>query len=152
MNMEDFFKVADLGDVDRDPAYFLHAFQYGGLIFTFEESNGWPDLYRIAELDGTLLVDDAALEDLSEAESVDHLGACFLRAKYGDDLYDKAQRNPGAIVLELSDPESSVLAEIWQACDAAIDAWRKSPARVAYLKAEQEQADRESAMMQDTDM
>lgn len=32
------------------------------------------------------------------------------------------------------------------------DAWQKSPARVAYLKAEQEQADRESAMMQDTDM
>ena len=151
-SMKDFYKVVDLGDVDGDPAYFLHAFQYGGLIFTFEESNGWPDLYRIAELDGTLLVDDAALEDLSEAESVDHLGECFLRAKYGDDLYDKAQRNPGAIVLELSDPESSVLAEIWRAANAAIDAWRKSPERVAYLKAEQEQADRESAMMQDTDM
>ena len=151
MNMEDFFKVADLGDVDRDPAYFLHAFQYGGLIFTFEESNGWPNLYRITETDGTILVDDAALEDLSEAESVDHLGECFLRAKYGDDLYDKAQRNPGGIVLDLSDPESTVLAEIWQAANAAIDAWQKSPARVAYLKAEQEQADRESAMMQDPD-
>ena len=152
MDMEEFYKVVDLGDVDRDPAYFLRAYRYGGLIFTFEESNGWPDLYRIAELDGTLLVDDAALEDLSEAESVDHLGECFLRAKYGDDLYEKAQRNPGAIVLELSDPESSVLAEIWRAANAAIDAWRKSPERVAYLKAEQEQADRESAMMQDTDM
>ena len=152
MDMEEFYKVVDLGDVDRDPAFFLRAYRYGGLIFTFEESNGWPDLYRIAELDGTLLVDDAALEDLSEAESVDHLGECFLRAKYGDDLYEKAQKNPGCVVLDLSDPESSVLAEIWRAANAAIDAWQKSPARVAYLKAEQEQADRESAMMQDTDM
>ena len=152
MNMEEFYKVVDLGDADGDPAYFLRAYRYGGLIFTFEESNGWPNLYRITETDGTLLVDDAALEDLSEAESVDHLGECFLRAKYGDDLYDKAQRNPGAIVLELSDPESSVLAEIWRAANAAIDAWRKNPERAAYLKAEQEQADRESAMMQDTDM
>ena len=151
-SMKDFYKVVDLGDADGDPAYFLRAYQYGGMIFVFEESNGRPDLYRIAELDGTLLVDDAALEDLSEAESVDHLGEYFLRAKYGDDLYEKAQKNPGCIVLDLSDQESNALAEIWQACDAAIDAWRKSPERVAYLKAEQEQEDRESAMMQDTDM
>lgn len=147
---KEFYKVVDSGDVDRDPAYFLHAFQYGGLIFTFEESNSWPNLYRITETDGTILVDDAALEDLSDAESVEHLGECFLRAKYGDDLYEKAQKNPGCIVLDLSDPESSVLAEIWRAANAAIDAWQKSPERVAYLKAEQEQADRESAMMQDT--